>query len=65
METIELEKGWLIRQMVEVRQKSGNWPDVMQPLMTLNDSLIHPSTAPDRHPEENSVKLNLQSDVAT
>lgn len=43
METIELEKGWLIREMEEVQQKSGNWPDVMRPLMTLNDPLIHPS----------------------
>jgi hypothetical protein len=39
METIELERGWLERQMDEVRRDVANWPDVLKPLTTLNSSL--------------------------
>jgi hypothetical protein len=41
MESIELDRGWLARQMHEVRQEVRNWPDVMMPLRTLNSSLVH------------------------
>jgi hypothetical protein len=41
METIELEKGWLIRQMVEVRREAENWPEVMKSIITINASLVH------------------------
>jgi hypothetical protein len=47
METIELEKGWLERQMVEVRRDVANWPDVLKPLTTLNASLTSQDIAID------------------
>ena len=40
METIELEKGWLARQMEEVRRDVENWPEVLKPLTRLNSSLV-------------------------
>ena len=39
METIELEKGWLARQMEEVRREVEKWPDVLLPLRTINSAL--------------------------
>ena len=42
MESIELEKGWLARQMEEVRLNVEKWPEVLQPLKTINSALIHP-----------------------
>ena len=42
MESIELEKGWLARQMEEVRLNVEKWPEVLQPLRTINSALIHP-----------------------
>jgi hypothetical protein len=45
METIELEEGWLVRQMTEVRREAESWPEVMKPITTINASLVHqPST---------------------
>jgi hypothetical protein len=44
METIELEQGWLARQMKEVRREVQSWPEVLKPLTTINSSLVH-STA--------------------
>jgi len=41
METIELEQGWLARQMTEVRREVQSWPDVLKPLTTINSSLVH------------------------
>jgi len=39
METIELEKGWLERQMDEVRRDVEKWPEVLKPLKTINSDL--------------------------
>ena len=47
METIELEKGWLERQMDEVRRDVAKWPDVLKPLTTLNASLTSQDIAID------------------
>ena len=47
MESIELERGWLARQMREVRQDVQNWPDVLKPLRTLNSSLVYRSNLPE------------------
>lgn len=41
MEAIELEKGWLERQMEEVRSSAKSWPDVMKPITSINASLVH------------------------
>ncbi len=41
MDTIELEKGWLARQMTEVRTNVQSWPEVLKPLTTINSSLVH------------------------
>jgi hypothetical protein len=55
METIELEKGWLFRQMEETIREVDKWPDVMKPLTTINASLVHQpavadqNTAPQSH----------------
>lgn len=50
METIELEEGWLVRQMTEVRRDAENWPDVMKPITTINASLVHQPSASNSHP---------------
>ena len=42
METIEFEKGWLAREMEEVRREVEKWPDVLLPLRTINSALKHP-----------------------
>ena len=42
MKSIELEKGWLARQMEEVRLNVEKWPEVLQPLRTINSALKHP-----------------------
>lgn len=51
MESIELERGWLARQMQEVRQDVQRWPDVLAPLRTLNASLVHRSGVQGDSPE--------------
>ena len=56
METIELEKGWLVRQMEEVRQKVEKWPDVLKPLLTLNSSLVHHIGLDDKSTQQVSVQ---------
>lgn len=50
METIELEKGWLFRQMEETIREVDKWPEVMKPLTTINASLIHQPLAADQIP---------------
>jgi hypothetical protein len=50
MESIELERGWLARQMQEVRQDVQRWPEVLAPLRTLNASLVHRSSVPENAP---------------
>ncbi len=46
MEAIELEQGWLVRQMEEVRREVASWPDAVKPLRTINASLVQqPSVA--------------------
>lgn len=40
MDTIELEEGWLARQMEEVQRDVEGWPDVLKPLITINASLV-------------------------
>ncbi len=40
METIKLEKGWLIRQMKEFRQEVQQWPEVLMPLTHLNSAIV-------------------------
>ena len=47
MESIELERGWLARQMREVRQEVQSWPDVLTPLRTLNSSLVYRANLPE------------------
>lgn len=47
MESIELERGWLARQMHEVRQDVQSWPAVLTPLRTLNSSLVYRSNLPE------------------
>lgn len=60
MESIELEKGWLVRQMEEVRQEVEKWPDVLKPLMTMNSSLVHPKSLDNRLPQRCSIpKVDL------
>lgn len=39
METIQLQKGWLVRQMEEVRRDVEEWPEVLKPLTTINSAL--------------------------
>ncbi len=56
METIDLEKGWLERQMDEVRREVENWPEVLKPLTSLNSSLVH------RHGVEVSIIENEKSE---
>ncbi|GEM_PF-1404750 len=46
MESIELDRGWLARQMQEVREDVQNWPKVLAPLRTLNASLVYRSDVP-------------------
>lgn len=47
MKSIELDRGWLARQLKEVREEVQTWPTVLAPLRTLNASLAYPSSAPD------------------
>jgi len=63
MESIELEKGWLARQMEEVRREVEKWPEVLQPLRSINASLIHPPslTVTPTHPST-SHKADLQNE---
>ncbi len=64
METIEFEKGWLTREMEEVRREVEKWPDVLQPLRTINSALIHPPslTVTPTHPST-SHKADLQNEA--
>ena len=62
MESIKLERGWLARQMQEVRENVQYWPDVLAPLRTLNASLVHQSNQPGSSNEQ-AVKRPEASDV--
>jgi hypothetical protein len=65
METIELEEGWLIRQMQEARREFDNWPEVKKRLATINESLVHQPTASGTKIVQNSNRdtdLNQPSD---
>ena len=50
METIELEEGWLVRQMQEVRRETQDWPAVMEPITSINASLVHQLFGTDENP---------------
>jgi len=41
MEIIELEGGWLVRQMEEVQQEVSSWPIELRRFLSINDSLVH------------------------
>jgi len=47
MEPIQLEPGWLARQMREVRLEVEKWPDVLNPLRSLNSALVYRDTLPE------------------
>ena len=62
MESIELERGWLARQMQEVHEKVQDWPEVLTPLRTLNASLVRQPNQPGS-PNEQAVKRTEASEV--
>ena len=42
MEEIKLEPGWLKEMMEEAIREVETWPECMQPMRHINDSLIRP-----------------------
>lgn len=59
METIELEDGWLFRQMEETIREVDKWPEVMKQITTINASLVHqPSTG-----HQNPVPQSRQAEA--
>lgn len=65
METIELEKGWLSRQMREVCQDAQDWPEVLKPLASINASLVHQPTDPISRPvHDKSEDKQVESQMA-